>query len=288
MRYITLTQIEQLNNSSNFEELKEVLINLRDISKEYYLEEDFFHPQYEEYISSLYYYRNKMNTEYICDVSVIEKDILKEDILNYVVAEFQKYLLYFFKDRYTSINEVDVTNGCIIASFKIKEICDKFGIDCKVAQIAPGYKQNSRIFNSGGYHYLNIVTIDNEEYLIDTTYKQFFKKSKCLLEEIGVPLMCAPDPGTFMTMSEERMQIANKILRDGWIKLEKNTLKNYCDGFTLSFRNGLYYDYFKPKGYETNYNDEDYKRFLTGEDNQINHEPLECLGHLRQLCKKKI
>lgn len=75
-----------------------------------------------------------------------------------------------------------------------------------------------------------------------------------------------------MIVNESRIKVAEKILRDGWIKLEGNVLKDYLDGFALSYRNGLYYQKTEDFSYETRYSVNDYKNFLNGWDSQLNHE----------------
>ena len=54
--------------------------------------------------------------------------------------------------------------------------------------------------------------------------------------------------------------------------MDNITGKCYFDGFALSFRNGHFYEQTNDFSYTTFYTLDDYKRFLDGEDNQINHE----------------
>ena len=60
-------------------------------------------------------------------------------------------------------------------------------------------------------------------------------------------------------------------------------LKNYLDGFTLSFRNGLYYEGQENKDFTVSYSCDDYYDFLNGLDSQVNYEDLECLGEQRKM-----
>ena len=83
-----------------------------------------------------------------------------------------------------------------------------------------------------------------------------------------------------MLMDEKRKKVAEELLKNGFVELKDDTLKLYCDGFTLSYRNGLYYKYFG-NDYSTEYRVEDYIRFFNGEDSQLKHEPPTCLGMMK-------
>jgi hypothetical protein len=138
------------------------------------------------------------------------------------------------------------------------------------------------LYNGAGYHYFNIVTISDKKYLVDCTYKQFFKTDKASLERLGIPLFCPPYPGTFMLLDEKRKEVAKTILKQGWIEATDENLKCYFDGFTISFRNGLYYENLGKISYDTDYTVEDYIRFIKGSDSQLKHENEECLGFQRK------
>ena len=60
---------------------------------------------------------------------------------------------------------------------------------------------------------------------------------------------------------------------------ETITMKTYLDAFTISFRNGLYYENTLDFSYTTEYSLDDYIRFIHGDDNQINHEDKLYLGY---------
>ena len=55
-------------------------------------------------------------------------------------------------------------------------------------------------------------------------------------------------------------------------------IKNYFDGFSLSFRNGTFYDLTEDYSYETPYSPNDYILFINGYDSQYHHEGEEVLG----------
>lgn len=286
MNRLDFTLIDHLPASSNFSLLEEIFVDLKNLAPEYY-HQGTFRFLYEDYMRKLLHNRLKMEPEYICDVTIPSKTYQEDDILNFIVFKLYEYVLDALEHRYQSINEVDMTDNCIACCYKVLEICESLKIPCEKVEIYPGYDDKARLFGLCGFHYFNIVTIADKKYIVDTTYKQFFKKSHASLEEIGVPLTCAPSPGIFMQQTETRQQVANKILKDGWIELTEETLKSYCDGFTLSFRNGLYYEMINPT-FTTPYTYEDYINFLNGQDNQLNYEPKDCLGPLRKVLKRPL
>lgn len=282
MDNLNISLLDELPNSHNISLLKSSFITLKEQAPKHYHEGTFSY-RYEQYLKKLLHYRLKMLPSYVCDVTITEKSCSKEDILDYIVYKLREYILCFLEGRYQSVDQVDLTDACIVCSFKVKDICDELNIPCEKVEIHPGYNIKARLFGLCGFHYFNIVTINNKKYIIDGTYKQFFKENVCLVDEIGVPLTCAPSPGFFMKLTKDRQEVAKKILKDGWIELTDDTLKAYCDGFTLSYRNGLYYETFSTTDFKTEYTGEDYLRFLKGEDNQTNHEPIECLGPLKKV-----
>lgn len=270
---MNINELSQLEDSNDFEYIREILIRLKKWELEF-----SNYSAYENYLRKFMHYRLQMKPEYICDTYLNLSD---NDIISIIVKNAIDKILYCFEDRYTSINQVDATDNCIAFSYIVKDICDKLGISSDIIKIWPGYDANARLFGMSGFHYATIIFIQEKKYLVDLTYKQFFKKSHSFLEEIGVVGLCAPLPGIFMLMDEERKELVMELLQKGFIELKDNNLKLYCDGFTMSFRNGLYYEEFNTD-FSTNYSDQDYTNFLFNKnDNQINHEPIKCLGPLK-------
>lgn len=282
---LDLKELELLKGSRDVLFLRDLLSDLKKIALNYYGNGKFLE-EYAQYVKKLYHYRLKMVPTYLCDVSVEYQVVSKKDILNYLVFCFHQYVIEAFEGKYKSVNQIDFTNACVFGSCYIRDLCRELGIECEVKVIYPGYLEEARLFHGSGYHYFNIVTIETKKYLVDVTYKQFFKQSHGYEEEIGVPLMCAPLAGYFMLLTKERRKVASSLLKNGWIAMEGDVLKHYCDGFTLSFRNGFYYDYFDEVGYETGYSSDDYQLFLSKKGSQLDYEPLSCLGPMKCLCKK--
>lgn len=211
-----------------------------------------------------------------------------ESILNYIVHHTRRYLVLnhsWNKRRPVDINSLDLENDCVDASNKVKQLCDEMWLDSHVIGLYPGYDRFANLFDGRGFHMLNIVEINNEYYLIDCTYRQFFTLRQSLLERLGIVDLAGVKAGRFMMMNEERKSIAETILKNGWIKLDENVLKHYLDGFTLSYRNGLYYEETGDFSYTVDYDVDDYIKFLRGEDSQINHEDKEVLGYQKKPLK---
>lgn len=208
-------------------------------------------------------------------------------LLDKIVLQTRKELLSFFSmsDPNEKIKRLCFTNDCYEASSIVRDICDDNGIKNYVIEIHPGFSSKANLSNGNGFHYFNIINIGNKYYLVDCTYRQFFKLKGNNLEKIGILNMPGCHPGTFMLMDEERKKVSQKILKDGWIELDEQVLKTYLDGFAISYRNGIYYAKTNDYSYKTDYTPDDYIRFLKGEDNQINHEGKECLGYQRRLTK---
>lgn len=196
------------------------------------------------------------------------KDIL--DWLVYMAREQYAYTSFWTKN--TSIEGLSFENKCTDMSKKIALLCSKIGIDCKIKRINPGFEETARLYYGSNYHDICIVNINGERFLIDCTYRQFFMLRGNSLERIGIPYLSNTKPGVFMILNNSRLELANIILSRGWVSLTDENLKNYFDGFALSFRNGLYYDETGDYSFTTNYNAQDYNNFLEGVDNQVNHE----------------
>ena len=172
--------------------------------------------------------------------------------------------------HYRNINWHDATS---ILDYIVNEARRQLKIEYGIENI-----NLADIYNGSGYHYVVFAKVNNKKYLIDTTYAQFFTAKWNTLDRLGLCNVQNCLPGRYMIMNKERLLVAKKILRDGWIELTSDTFKHYLDGFTLSYRNGLYYERNNDFSYETPYTAKDYLSFLEGKDNQVKREGRELLG----------
>jgi len=155
------------------------------------------------------------------------------------------------------------------------------GIKCEVVTIYPGYDPSAKLDIDISKHCFNVVEYNSKYYLIDITYAQFFNKSNNHLDRLGVAGLEGPNVGCYISLTPKGENIAKKILTNGYIELNEDVFKNYMDAFTLSFRNGLFYE----KGNSSfcvPYSVDDYKKFLSGTDSQLKHEKLKCLGRQKR------
>lgn len=203
-----------------------------------------------------------------------------EAILDYLVYRTRLFL-YMKKGRLGEVpfEQLDFASLCKDAAFYVYDLAESLGIKAKVEILEPGYLINSYLCNGSCKHACTVVYIDSLPYLIDCTYSQFFFQKRCLLDALGLVSMPSPMPGTFMVMNESRRKVAGTLLERGWIEFSKENMKDYLDGFTIFYRNGLYYELTGDFSFTTPYTDEDYEKFLGWDDDQLAHEPEEAVGY---------
>ncbi len=203
-----------------------------------------------------------------------------EEVLNYIVHQTRIFLhaKLTFGTFIADFSNLDLVNECERSSNFVIKVCKQLGLEAKKIKITSGFAPYYHLEGDTGYHYFVIVNLNNNEYLIDCTYNQFFLLKRCLIERLGIMHVRSTAPGIFMIINDQRKKVAEKILKDGWIKLDGIVLKHYLDGFAISHRNGLYYEKNPNSSFDTSYTPSDYENFLKGIDNQINYEGKEVLG----------
>ncbi len=227
-----------------------------------------------------------INQEFIIDTTphykykkkrIAPKFLLKDE--EYMV----KYLVNKTRDK-LYVNSLDIANlnlqgKCFKAAERVLSLSALNKVKATSYVIRPGYIKNASICDYMAEHAFVILNLNGNKYLVDPTYSQFFYLSTSSLNRKGVLDFMGTNVGTYMLMSEERKKIAQKILKDGYIKLTPNVLKYYLDGFTNFYRNGTYYEETNDFSYEPTYQDSDYMAFLEGKDNQLNHEKEKYLAY---------
>lgn len=245
-----------------------------------------------------------MRGMYICnpEPKYVYNPYFRENYRGYFNSEeaLINYLIYYERTRMHKaltkgnmnlpFNTIDLTNECMSAAVDFHNLCRSYGLKSYYFRIAPGYSDDIKLYGGNGYHYFNIVIINGHRYLVDLTYRQFFKTENNLRDRLGVMGLNGCHPGFYMMMNQSRQNTARGILRDGWVPGTAENLKNYLDGFTLSFRNGLYYEGKDPRyRYLVSYSLDDYARFLLFQDSMFRHEDIRMLGEQQEpLLNKKI
>lgn len=210
---------------------------------------------------------------------------LKEDtniVLDHLVFKIRKHIFEDLQNGCSDLESVNLENKCFWVSEYTQELCQKYHISSELINIFPGFNKKLNLFGGGKQHSFNIIYISNKKYIIDCTYKQFFTLRENILQRIGIYDLGGCKAGIFMMMDEKLLKVAKTILENGWIELTDENLKAYLDGFTISYRNGLYYEKNKDFTYTTNYTADNYNSFLNGESNQTNYEKIEYLGYQMQ------
>ena len=101
-------------------------------------------------------------------------------------------------------------------------------------------------------HEFSIVTIDDKKYIIDLGYRQFFDSQ----EEDYI------NAGIFMMIDTRKRNVAEQILKYGFIEATPENLKEYMEGFILmeKFRKNLTYE-MPPLEFYESYLNQEIKKF---------------------------
>ncbi len=206
----------------------------------------------------------------------------EEYIIKYIVSKVRDQLYQISGWPLTSkkdILKVDLTGECFDAAAHIKQLATSLNLKAQIYNIRPGFIKKGSICDYCAEHAFVIVTINETNYLIDVTFSQYFAIATSSLKRTGLLNFMGPSVGIYMLMDSNRKKVADKILKDGYIKLTSQELKYYLDGFTNFYRNGTYYERTNDFTYTPEYQVDDYMRFLQGKDNQLNHEDKESLAY---------
>ena len=257
------------------------------ITNDYYNNE-YMIPEYSDILETLLYVEetSHYNKIFDFDMPILYKDEKEPvDYIEKLIFDSRRNLLNFHNMDKINTNHVNFANKCIHASQTVFCKCTTDNVKSYIVKVHPGYKRGNNIENDLRCHYFNIVYYDNKYYLIDLSYAQFFAPNKNVFSRLGVVGTDGCDVGIYMMQNDKSKKIVKKIIKDGYIELNEDVFKTYMDAFTLSFRNGLYYDSNNINSFEVGYSVDDYVKFILEEDNQINHEGLENLGKQRKPLK---
>lgn len=202
------------------------------------------------------------------------KDFDEEELLNYLIIKCRTDICDILRDK-RGLEKDSLENLCDTVSLLVQKECSRRSIKSKRVLLSP-YLNSKK--TGGFFHYANVVTIGNNNYIVDLSYRQFFTLVFSALERIGMPGYSLVLPGIFMMMNESRYKTAYELLKKGYIKATDENVKNYMDGFIISYRNGLFYDDMGFVNYSTYYTADDYRSFLYEGDKSFYDMPLEYIG----------
>ncbi len=279
--YIYLEEIsKKINNDNGNKLLTEAYNFLSEVSHDYYIDGQM-HNLYSFLQDEVIECEKKVD-KYITDVKTNSSS---DTLIDNIVSLGRKSLEVSHSSRrhIRPIDDIDLGGACEEASQYIKNICDGLNIVNFMIDLEPGYSKELALFNGDGYHYFNILLINHDYYLVDLTYKQFFLERNNIIDRINLPLFCGCLPGVYMMMDKERSKVAEEILKKGYIKLDDKILKDYLDGFTMSYRNGIYY---QNHDFDELYTIDQYIEFLSGESNMGEYENINEMGRLKRPIKK--
>lgn len=215
----------------------------------------------------------------------------KEERLNWIINRVREKLSLDYpemgKDSEERLKRASMSDECTKSSKIVNDYCEIYGINSRRLIVYPGFVKKPELYGRYRFHAFNIINIYDKKYIVDLTYRQFFCKDQSSLDRTGIYKLTGTLPGTFMLMNESRKKTALQLLKDGYIEMTDENIKNYFDGFALSFRNGSFYDMTNDYSYTTPYSTNDYIKFINGIDSQYQHEGEEVLGYQKKKLLKK-
>lgn len=283
---------DRIKNDTSYENLRMLYQFMKRIASEYYHDQEIIRT-YEILVNEFLMCEKLYDNGLLINPIIHFSDLNQDFPIEYLVYEARKYLLKEYAFIYGNeernqqcLQEMNMSNKCLECSEQVKIAnARKTQLEFHYLLIYPAYKEKCMIYNGGGHHCACIVKYNVKYYLIDVTYSQFFYKYLNNLDRLGIMETSGCKPGYFMLMTEKGRRIANQLLSYGYVELDEETFKSYLDSFTISFRNGLYYEKTQDFSYIADYSIDDYIKFLKGEDAQLKHEDIECLGFQKRPLK---
>lgn len=185
--------------------------------------------------------------EYIINAKPKYKNVDKEKILE-IKSKLKSEILLTDLERSVFLDfYVDVSRKALSEYLNVDILNDPLINRCDLAQNIIGklLEQNEGVYvfpketqdtfypTCTGHSFL-VCIIQKNAYLIDLTYRQFFVKENCSVNNFIVKddqVLKAPDPGFFMMDYIGGEDIAQSIIADGYIELNADVAKKYGDSF---------------------------------------------------------
>ena len=173
-----------------------------------------------------------LNTSLLNNLNNQDKDlpisVLIESIITKIRLDYQNITK---KD----INEELFTNKCDLFQAITYYTFQDYGFSLLAVQT------QKVISNDVEGHSLVIVSRENQYYLIDLTYKQFFIKNKCQKENYIIDyknqiILLSPYPGYYYLNNPDNFWLAKQLIEKGYVLATLENLKIYFDSFYLTKR----------------------------------------------------
>ncbi len=276
---------------------------MKNIAPEYANKSGFVDADYRMFVNLLYktekclpiqfILKNEPDFNFTKNFVKISPEVIKDkdeiEIVEYIVHRVRSFMAASFCHDHDEANvdlgKVDLLDCCAEASGKVYFVCCALGLYSRDATITPAFYDERNIYEKGNNHVFVAVQIGARQFVIDLTYSQFFQIKNNNYNRLGIPFLGGCAPGFYMTLNEERRAFAENLMRKGYFEVTKENVKLYFDGFAMSYRNGLYYEDMFPIIYQTDYEAEDYLKFIAKEDHQLNHEKRLYLGRQKKILK---
>ena len=106
--------------------------------------------------------------------------------------------------RVNSLSKLHLTNECRDTSLLVNSICEELNVDSKIIKIPAAFSDDINLYAGNGFHYFVMARLNGKDYIIDCTYRQFFRADANNIDRLGVIGYSGCDPGVFMLQNEER------------------------------------------------------------------------------------
>lgn len=213
----------------------------------------------------------------------------EKEIMEYIVHRGRCFMAAYFSTNHNEekvdIGKQDLLQFCNISAGNVKFIVGALRLESLNVTINPAFYSKVNLYEEGNNHAFTLVKIGSKQYIVDLTYSQFFQLRNNNYYRIGIPVLGGCGPGFYMTLTEERREFAEKLMKYGYVEATDANIKLYFDGFAMSYRNGLYYEDTEEIIYETSYTAQDYMNFIMGVDSQVKHEKIEYLGRQKKILR---
>ena len=148
------------------------------------------------------------------------EEMSDEEKLTSVVQKERKYLMKNFDLVHESLaGECEDSTARVI-------------LDCTSKGFENAMFLSPNRYLGGEGHNCTIASLNGKSYLIDCTYRQFFTKSQVYSKAGKEHHHC----GMYMIADENRKNVAEQILKYGWIEATPENLKAYMDGYEMAKR----------------------------------------------------